>query len=181
LSPSLYQTGSVTDQAARHYKLSIGVHGRNPMARCESCDLLSPKRITLDKQRPGSCLDRTFEGRVDFAIGARFHYLNLQPNDRSSGASRSLVVSSNIGLFGFPRKPIAAVPGTSSCNSASALAPSSPWYALKPVRLPPGRLRLVTSPSCTGSAAAMDTIGMLVVAAFAARVGITPAATITVT
>ena len=37
-----------------------------------------------------------------------------------------------------------------------------------PVTLPPGRLRLATSPSSTGSAAVSKTIGMVVVAAFAA-------------
>src|SRR5262245_34006241 len=53
----------------------------------------------------------------------------------------SLVVSSDVGLFGFSRKPIVSVPGTNSCNSASPLAPSSLATLLKPVRLPPGLLR----------------------------------------
>src|SRR5262249_21903323 len=98
-----------------------------------------------------------------------------------AAASTSLVVSSNVGLFGFSRKPIVAVPGTNSCNSASPLAPSSLLRMLKPVRLPPGRLRLATSPSCTGSTPTLNTIGMLVVAALAARAGSTPAAMITAT
>src|SRR5262249_61136969 len=71
---------SETHHPPRHYELSIRVHNRNPMACCESSNLLSPgdeKSITLDKQRPGSCLGRTFEGSVNFAIGARFQYLNL--------------------------------------------------------------------------------------------------------
>src|SRR5262249_26847237 len=38
-----------------------------------------------------------------------------------------------------------------------------------PVALPPGRLMLVTSPSVTGSSPALKTIGMLDVAALAAR------------
>jgi hypothetical protein len=37
-----------------------------------------------------------------------------------------------------------------------------------PVRLPPGRFRLATSPSAIGSAATKKTIGMVVVAAFSA-------------
>jgi hypothetical protein len=40
---------------------------------------------------------------------------------------------------------------------------------LTPVRLPPGRARLPTSPSLTGSWAARKTIGMFGVAAFAAK------------
>src|SRR5262249_12089138 len=68
-----------------------------------------------------------------------------------------------------------------SCNSASPFAPSSALNPLKPVKLPPGRLRLATSPSCAGSAAAVNTIGMLVVAALAARVDTSPDVTITAT
>src|SRR6516162_3261297 len=71
--------------------------------------------------------------------------------------------------------------GTNSCSSASALAPSSELTALKPVTLPPGRLRLATSPSCTGSLEVPKTIGMLVVAALAARADNTPGDTITAT
>jgi hypothetical protein len=41
-------------------------------------------------------------------------------------------------------------------------------YELTPVTLPPGRLRLATRPSCTGSAPPINTIGMLAVAALAA-------------
>src|SRR6516162_9566569 len=86
-----------------------------------------------------------------------------------AAASTSLAVISNTGLSVFSRKPIVAALGTNSCNSASCLAPSSELIPLKPVRLPPGRLRLATSPSCTGLAATLNTIGMLVVATLAAR------------
>jgi hypothetical protein len=43
---------------------------------------------------------------------------------------------------------------------------------------PPGRLRLATNPSCTGSAAFIKTIGIEVVASFAAKAeaGLPPAA-----
>jgi hypothetical protein len=46
-------------------------------------------------------------------------------------ASTSLVNSSDIGLFGFSRKPIVATLGTNSCNSASPLPPNSPEYAFE--------------------------------------------------
>ena len=43
------------------------------------------------------------------------------------------------------------------------------WFSwVTPVTLPPGRSRLATRPSRTGSAAISKTIGMVVVAAFAA-------------
>jgi hypothetical protein len=45
---------------------------------------------------------------------------------------------------------------------------SSNWKGLKPVRLPPGRARLATSPAATGSLTRVKTIGIVEVALFAA-------------
>ena len=109
-----------------------------------------------------------------------FNIWTFTPMARAA-ASTSPILSSNTGLFGFSRKPIVAMLGTNSCNSASALAPSSALNALEPVKLPPGRLRVATSPNCTGSLATPNTIGILVVAALAARVDTIPAETITAT
>ena len=59
--------------------------------------------------------------------------------------------------------------GSSSCNSASRLAPSCTPMSLMPVALPPGRLRLVTRPIFTGSAPMTNTMGIVDVAALAAQ------------
>ena len=58
--------------------------------------------------------------------------------------------------------------GTNSCSSSSCFGPSSTFKLATPVALPPGRLRLATSPIAIGSAAVEKTIGIVVVAAFAA-------------
>ena len=58
--------------------------------------------------------------------------------------------------------------GTSSCRSASRLATSSAAKKLTPVALPPGRARLATRPSLTGSSPTPNTIGIVAVAALAA-------------
>src|SRR5262245_57663712 len=74
--------------------------------------------------------------------------------------------------------------GTSknSRHSTSRFAVSSTPRMVTPVTLPPGRLRLGTRPSATGSPPVTKTIGMVVVAAFAASAGGVPVtATITVT
>ena len=60
--------------------------------------------------------------------------------------------------------------GASSRSSPSRFATSSAFWLLIPVALPPGRLRLATSPSSTGSSAIRKKIGMVEVAALAARV-----------
>jgi hypothetical protein len=70
--------------------------------------------------------------------------------------------------------------GSSSCSSSSRFGASSTFRMLTPVILPPGRLRLATSPTSTGSAPIVKTIGIAVVAAFAASAdGIPPVVTIT--
>ena len=46
--------------------------------------------------------------------------------------------------------------------------PPTPVKKLMPVRLPPGRARLATRPSLTGSSATAKTMGIVVVAALAA-------------
>ena len=51
----------------------------------------------------------------------------------------------------------------------------------RPVTLPPGRATLSTRPSPTASPPAMKTIGMVLVTLLAARVGPSPAATMTST
>ena len=49
------------------------------------------------------------------------------------------------------------------------MLPRTPVMKTTPVTFPPGRLRLVTSPSLTGSLSVVKTIGILAVAALARR------------
>ena len=61
------------------------------------------------------------------------------------------------GMFGFTRAPRWSTPlEPASCSSSSRFAASSVVKMLTPVALPPGRLRLATSPSSTGSAAGVE-------------------------
>ena len=61
-----------------------------------------------------------------------------------------------------------AAPGLNSRKSPSCFAASSTEMKLTPVTLPPGRLRLATRPTLTGSPPVAKTIGTVVVAALAA-------------
>jgi hypothetical protein len=58
--------------------------------------------------------------------------------------------------------------GTSSCSSESCFGSKSTPNQLTPVMLSPGRARLATRPSLTGSPPLAKTIGIVVVAALAA-------------
>jgi len=77
----------------------------------------------------------------------------FRPTIRAPIAGLSVVSSNWDFRDSERRKPIVAVPYPRSCSSARLGASSSPLNELKPVRLFPGRLRVITKPSGTGSAA----------------------------
>src|ERR1700730_16647017 len=64
--------------------------------------------------------------------------------------------------------PITADFGVISCSSANRFAVTSSLKLGKPVRFPPGRLRLAMKPVSNGLVGAANTSGMVAVAAFAA-------------
>ena len=72
---------------------------------------------------------------------------------------------------GGRRSPTRASLGTASLSISSLLVFSSGAKLESPVTLPPGRARLATKPAPTGSAAFVITMGMVVVAFFAANAG----------
>ena len=85
-----------------------------------------------------------------------------------AASSRSLVSESFSGLAGFIKAASNASPGSNSRATWSCLASSVPLNTLIPVTLPPGRLNPSTSPNLIGSPPVVNTIGTVVVAAFAA-------------
>ena len=90
-------------------------------------------------------------------------------------AGAASCTSRNVGpavpaLAGLTRTAIRTAFGTKSCKSRSPLAATSALKRLMPVKLPPGRARLATRPSLTGSSPTPKTMGIVVVAALAASV-----------
>jgi len=71
-------------------------------------------------------------------------------------------VTTPIGALGL----VASDMGKGRLNS-SRFGPISTFKLVTPVTLPPGRLRLATQPSCTGSRLVVNTMGIVVVAALA--------------
>ena len=93
-----------------------------------------------------------------------------------NGWATPFIDSSRAGLSapsGFHSMPTRVRLGRVSFNNPSRLAcisPSLPPSRLKPVTFPPGRARLATNPSLTGSPLLLMTIGMVEVAFMAAAV-----------
>src|SRR5262249_57749105 len=72
------------------------------------------------------------------------------------------------GLRGFKSATIMLAVGSSSCNRSKCFGPKPAIKLYTPVRLPDGRLKLSTRPISTGSVPVKKTIGVVLVAAFAA-------------
>ena len=72
---------------------------------------------------------------------------------------------------------IAPAVGTTSCNSCKRFASITLEKVTTPVRLPPGRFRLSTRPNFTGSLPFTNTMGIVVVTAFAASADAAPPST----
>jgi ABC transporter substrate binding protein len=81
--------------------------------------------------------------------------------------------SASSGAVGLTSKASTPALGSNSCSNSSRFGATSSDAWVTPVTLPPGRLRLATSPILTGSAAVSKTIGMVLVAAVAASAAAT--------
>ena len=129
------------------------------MAYGERGDLTTPakqERVGTDNEPVCPDFDQGCERRINVAFGACLDDVDLQ----SECAARCLrVLRGGLGNLRQPR-----LRGDHS-----------------PVALPPGRLRLATSPSATGLDAVEKMIGIVVVAALAASADGVPAAAITAT
>src|SRR5215470_5309020 len=86
-----------------------------------------------------------------------------------------------LGLVGLTKTATALAAGTISCSNSRRFAPTSKVNVVAPVRLAPGRFKLATNPSWTGSPATKKTIGVVVVAALAASAEGVVVATMTAT
>ena len=84
-------------------------------------------------------------------------------------------------LVGLIRSAMTRAVGTNSCSSSSRFGATSTFNWVAPVTLPPGRFRLATKPSLIGSPPISKTMGIVVVAAFAASAAGVLVAAITVT
>jgi hypothetical protein len=85
-----------------------------------------------------------------------------------AAACEPFKIGSVSGLVGSTSRAMTRAAGISSWASSRRLGPTSTFNWVAPVTLPPGRLRLATSPSYTGSPSVANTIGMELVAALAA-------------
>src|SRR5262249_21386511 len=156
--------------------------GGDRVARCQRSKLDAPgleERIRVDEESVSLLAHKSRESLIDLAAGAGFENPALQPHGAGSGINVS-----QCGL-GIARARIDEHDnmggiGHQLTQQSQPLCVNSTVKKLIPVRLPPGRARLVTRPSLTGSSGTPKTMGIVVVAALAANAA-EPSAAITET
>src|SRR5262249_41656961 len=166
----------VAHQATASRKLPQPVHRRQRMARRQRNELIAPtheERIGGNDQRLEAMLAKARDAASIACSVLAFTIRSCKPRD-CAAACMSFVSSAAFGLVGLTRSPTALMPGTSSRNKPSRFAASTLLRKVTPVTLPPGRLRLGTSPALTGSLPIAKTIGIVVVAALAERADMVP-------
>ena len=153
---------------------AIGVHRCYLVARCQP-NILSRLRGGLRKNEKLPTTSASAPCSTSVAKAAskskrRTSNIMIFRSSARPAASISLFRSSKIGeLEGPERYAIVVAWGLSSSKRLSCLPASSALRKVIPVTVPPGLLRLVTRPYRTGSSATAKTIGIVEVAAFAAR------------
>jgi len=126
----------------------------NPIGRRERRKLDAPadeEAVGANEEGIGPVVHEGCEGRLDLAAGAGVQDLNLQSEGAGSFGMARNVVSAIGALAGLTSTATRAALGTNSRRSPSRLATTSAVKKLIPVRFPPGRARLATRPSLTGS------------------------------
>src|SRR5215813_7710775 len=166
----------VAHQSADIGKHAIEIDRRQAVMCREDQELRTPRgeqRIGTDEESVGPFLHEARKDCVNVAVAAGGEDLDLAPN----GQSRRLHVSSQgfgVRIFGIDEHGKSLELRYQFVHEADLLCGNSPVMKLTPVVLPPGRLRLIARPACTGSPEAMKTMGMVAVAALATRVAAMP-------
>src|SRR5215212_6136826 len=110
-----------------------------------------------------------------------WHVDNLRQDAPSRFAACSVASTNDSDAVGSAKTAIRCTFGTASTRISRRFELTSVLRKDSPVRLPPGRKRLVTIPEASASPSAANTMGILAVASAAARTGAVPAVTITST
>src|SRR5262249_37487775 len=160
------QVGPVTHQAAGYYEISCRVARRNLLARCQRDYLIAPDHeicIGGNEQSRDMLSGQRLERPCQLALRA-----NLQDKQPSSshvgGRPRVFRIALSVGIVWVHKH---AKRRRAWLSSSSRLETSLFTRKLTPVIFPPGRLRLGTSPSSTGSPPVRNTIGSIDVAGLA--------------
>src|SRR5215831_8289525 len=171
LTKCIRRVASIADKPANFSEVAVCKCRGDRVARRQIDQLeaaANEKAIAADEKRVGPLAHKSCKGRVDLPTVAGLEDLELQPHSASSRfhvSQRSL----GSGISRIDEHGHTSGAGHQLTSSSSRFAVTSTLKKLIPVKLPPGRARLATSPSLTGSSATTNTMGIVVVPALAAN------------
>src|SRR5262249_34261457 len=120
---------------------------------------IKEKRIGGTEKRADSLLHYTCKYRVKFTFST-----GIKDNNLSSEGGSCRLCGSHFDItvwIVWIQKAMTPAFGTRSCSSCNRLVTAAGPNMVTPVALPPGRLRLSTRPSLTGSPNMPNTIGIV--------------------
>src|SRR5215470_13148875 len=170
LSVQLHTARTISYQASGFRMRPPPVYGRQAALNREVCDpfsLADEGRVRQDDEPIRTPSRHHRKSRLDLTGITRPDGLKRQPPGCCFGRSQLLCVSW-IGRIGFQRMPTRDNFGTTSLRSSSCFPTSSSEMMVGPVMFPPGRAKLAMSPTATGSTVPDATIGITLVARWAA-------------
>ena len=153
LTPCIRKVATVAHQPANFGKLAPRICGRDPMMRCQvnNCMRRVVKKGSMSPKRAsGRSPTKVAKAAVISRLVLALRTLISNPMVRAAD-SASLDVVSEVGPAGLTSTQTRVAAGTSSRKSSSRFATNSALRKLIPVRLPPGRARVATRPTPTGS------------------------------
>ena len=128
----------------------------------------SQKRIWADEEAVGATAYKGCEGSINLVAIARVRTWDLQPECVSSRVDSFHGSLGNLNISRIYEYANASGLWQQLTQESRLFAVTSELKKLMPVALPPGRDRLATRPCLTGSSPILNTIGIVVVVAFAA-------------
>jgi hypothetical protein len=141
---------------------------RHHVSRVAKTEVTSQVSIAEDEQGVGSVARKSRKGRIDLAAGPSIENIDLQPEDAGGHLYFFQCVLGRQRICGVDQQRNASGLGNKLTQERQPFSRKLGEKKLMPVALPPGRARLVTRPSLTGSSVTPKTIGIVVVAAWAA-------------
>ena len=136
------------------------------------------KRARTADDGAGATSTQACKSRRKIGAGVDVANEQLQPG-RLGGGLQIGALSLGVGCIRIDQYPDDRCLGHDLAQQVEPLRPSPPARKLAPVTLPPGRFRLATRPSLTGSSPVAKTIGIVAVASLAARAAGKPLAQMT--
>ena len=129
------------------------------------------KGAAADEKRVGPLAHKRCEGRIDLAAGVGVDTWIFSPMARVAASTSLNMPSVSVAFAGLNEHGNASSRGYQLTQEFQPLGHNSLLKKLMPVALPPGRARLATRPSLTGSSGTVKTMGIVAVAALAANAG----------